>query len=379
MAGEISGDNLGTPLIRELKARTDATFAGVGGAGMCEAGMTSWYDIERLTVNGLPFGRVPDLLGILRDLRSRFLTDPPDVFVGIDYNFFNLLLEGMLRRSGIPTVHYVSPTVWAWRAGRLRQIKRNVDMMLTLYPFEAPIYEAHGIGVEFVGHPRADQIGLETGMTGRGAARARLGLPDDATVLAVLPGSRGREVRLSGPDFFEAADRLRSRFPKLLVAVPGANADRTRQIESLLADSFPNLEARVFDGDAETVMLAANGVLVNSGTATLEAMLLRRPMVMSYRLPGFTYAVVSRLVKTNRFALPNILAECELVPEFIQDDATPENLAGALETMLLNPDSTALMEAFDGIHRRLRRDAGARAAEAVMRAAGASSGGDARA
>ena len=370
MAGEISGDNLGTPLIRELRERCDATFSGVGGAGMCNAGMTSWYDIERLSVNGLPFGRVPDLLGILRDLKTRFLADPPDVFVGIDYNFFNLLLEGMLRRAGIPTVHYVSPTVWAWRAGRLRQIKRNVDMMLTLYPFEAPIYEEHGIGVTFVGHPRADQIALDAGADGRDAARARLGFADADRVLAVLPGSRSREVRLSGPTFFEAARMLSARFPGLRIAVPGANADRVRQIETMLAEAFPDLDVCVLAGDAEAVMLAADGVLVNSGTATLEALLLRRPMVMSYRLPGFTYAVVSRLVRTDRFALPNILAGRDLVPEFIQDDATPENLAAALEPLFSAPEQGELMAAFDAIHATLRRNAGARAAEAVMQVAG---------
>ena len=370
VAGEISGDNLGTPLIREVLARTDASFVGVGGAGMCGAGLTSWYEIERLAVNGLPFGRVPDLYRILRDLESRFLADPPDVFVGIDYNFFNLWLEGLLRRVGIPTVHYVSPTVWAWRRGRLRQIRRNVDLMLTLYPFEAPIYEQCGVGVEFVGHPRADQIAPEAGSQGRAAARAELGIAADARVLAVLPGSRSREVWLSGPTFLAAAERARVEFPDLVIAVPGANPERTHQIKTLLAESFPDLPARVFDGDAERVMLAADGVLVNSGTATLEALLLRRPMVMSYTLPALSYAIVSRLVRTDRFALPNILAGRQLVPEFIQHDATVDNLAGALSRMLASADDPALMAEFETIHRQLRRNAGARAAEAVLRVAG---------
>lgn len=374
VAGEISGDNLGTPLIQELLARTDASFVGVGGSGMCGAGLTSWYDIERLTVNGLPFGRVPDLYRILRDLESRFLADPPDVFVGIDYNFFNLWLEGLLRRAGIPTVHYVSPTVWAWRRGRLRQIQRNVDLMLTLYPFEAPIYEEYGIGVEFVGHPRADQIAPDAGLQGRAAARAKLGFKATDRVLAVLPGSRSREVRLSGPTFLAAAERVRTEFPDLQIAVPGANPERTRQIRELLAGSFPDLPARVFDGDAESVMLAADGVLVNSGTATLEALLLRRPMVMSYTLPGLTYAIVSRLVRTDRFALPNILAGKDVVPEFIQHEATVPNLAAALSGMLASGDDPGLMAEFDAIHAQLRRNAGARAAEAVLRVAGVQTG-----
>ena len=370
VAGEISGDNLGTPLISELQARIPAEFVGVGGTGMCAAGLTSWYDMEQLTVNGLPLGRVPDLYRILRDLEARFLANPPDVFVGIDYNFFNLWLEGLLRRAGIPTVHYVSPTVWAWRRGRLRQIKRNVDLMLTPYPFEAPIYHEHGIGDEFVGHPRADQIAPELGHLGRAAARTRLGFDESALVRAVLPGSRGREVRLSGPTFLAAAAEVRARFPELQVAVPGANRARTKQIEALLANEFPELPARVFEGDAETVMLAANGVLVNSGTATLEALLLKRPMVMSYRLPAFTYAVVSRLIKTDRFALPNILAGRDLVPEFIQNSATVSNLAAALTTMLANEGHQDLLAEFDAIHATLRSGGGARAAEAVLRIAG---------
>ena len=369
VAGEISGDNLGTPLIREIKARADATFYGVGGAGMCGEGLTSWHDMERLSVNGLPFSRVPELIGILRDLRRRFLADPPDVFVGIDYNFFNLLLEGMLRKAGIPTVHYVSPTVWAWRRGRIRQIKRNVDLMLTLYPFEAPIYEANGIAVEFVGHPRADQIAPDAGVTGKASARLALGYNPEDLVVAVLPGSRSREVRLSGPTFFAAVDRVRQHYPDLKVVVPGANGARVEQVSALVETAFSQLPVQVIDGNAELAMLAADCVLVNGGTATLEAMLLGRPMVMSYQLPAFTYAVVSRLVRLKTFALPNILAGREIVPEFIQDNATAENLSAALLEVINGSQGDETREAFESIHLTLRRNAGATAAEAVLRLA----------
>ncbi len=371
VAGEASGDNLGGPLIEALRRRyPDARFVGIGGDRMIAAGLESWFDIEELSVNGFidPLKRLPRLFHILTATRRRVMDAGVDCFIGVDFNFFNLLLERLLKRRGVRTVHYVSPTVWAWRKGRIRGIAKSVDLMLTLYPFETAVYEDNGIEAAFVGHPKADEISPDTDR--RSGARRALGYAADDVILAVLPGSRASEVRLSGPDFVQAALRLRAGNPSLQIAIPAANERRASQIEEICRGVLPPGAWRVTIGNALEVMAAADLVLVNSGTATLEAMLLRRPMVMSYRLGTGTYAIVSRLVTTPWFALPNILAQAPLVPELIQDDATPENLANALSTLLDAGEDHELLKRFDDIHRELRRDAAERAAEAVLRLAG---------
>jgi len=366
VAGEASGDNLASSVMREIKSlRSDVTFMGVGGPLMLEQGFQSWFDMERLSVNGFsePIRRLPELLNILLTVKRRLLKDPPDVFVGVDFNFFNLLLEGMLKKAGISTVHYVSPSVWAWRPGRIKKITRSVDLMLTLYPFETEIYRQNNIQVRFVGHPKADEIPLTNNPR---TARAALGFSMDDKVIAILPGSRGSEIKYSGEAFFKAANICHSELPELKFVVPSANPQRKTQILQLIGRISPDLKIRVLDGDAKTAISSADVVLVNSGTATLEALLLKRPMVMSYRLGNLTYAVVSRLVKTPYFALPNILAGKELVPELLQHDATPEALAKALLQRLAQPEQVELMREFEQIHRLLQRNAGARAAGAIL-------------
>lgn len=369
VAGEASGDNLGAPLIRAIKqARPDARFIGIGGTGMIAAGLTSYFDMERLSVNGFvdPIKRLPELLNILLTTRDRIVEAGADCYVGVDFNFFNLLLERMLRKRGIKTVHYVSPTVWAWRRWRIKGIRKSVDLMLTLYPFETAIYDENGIDVAFVGHPRADEIDPDEGEAGKQAARDHFGYASADRVIAILPGSRASEVKFSGPDFLKAAAIVDRRIGPVKYIVPAANPKRRMQIEHLIDTLDIDIDIRLVDGDSMRAMQAADAVLVNSGTATLEAMLLKRPMVMSYRLGAMTYALVSRMVTTEYFALPNILAGEALVPEFIQNDATPEALATALLAQLDNPDREALMDAFDRIHETLRCNAGEQSARAVL-------------
>jgi len=370
LAGEPSGDNLGAPLIRALRAASPGVkVCGVGGPAMINAGMESWFEMERLSVNGIvdPLLRLPDLLRILFSTRDQIIASGAQVFVGVDYNFFNLMLEGMLRKRGIPTVHYVSPTVWAWRSGRIKKIKRNVDLMMTLYPFETAIYRENGIDAIFVGHPKADEISPEFDVAAQVQAREQLGLIVDQPVLAVLPGSRSSEVKLSGQDFFAAAELCLKTMPELQLVIPAANPARKEQIEQLL-ELYPGASqaALVTLGQSQEAMRAAEAVLVNSGTATLEAMLLKRPMVMSYRLGEFTYAIVSRMMKTAYFALPNILAGRQLVPEFIQDAATPEALAEAVLQMFPAAEQAELLSSFHDIHLSLRKGAATEAAKAVL-------------
>ena len=367
VAGEASGDNLGASLMRQLKLKVDnIEFVGIGGSAMLGEGLDSLVEMDRLSVNGFidPILRLPELIGILFKTRNRILQSRADCFVGIDSNFFNILLAGMLRPKGVKTVQYVSPTLWAWRGGRAKRIKRNIDLMLTLFPFEEAVYREHDIPVAFVGHPKAVEIDPEEGIFNKSAARRTLSVPDDANVVALLPGSRGSEVAKSGPDFLAAANLLKHRVDIFLV--PAANGHRQAQIKQMLSD-YVDLapSVRLLSGDSRTAMTAADVVLVNSGTATLEAMLLKRPMVMSYRIGRLGYLIVSSLVKVNLFALPNILADKELVPELIQGNADPRKLASAVERLIEAPNNAELLRAFDEIHHKLRKDEGTAALEVL--------------
>jgi lipid-A-disaccharide synthase len=373
LAGEISGDNLGVDLIRGLKAQfPKARFVGIGGPAMISEGMESWFDISRLSVNGFvdPLKRLPDLIHILREMKRKTIESEALCFIGIDFNFFNLLLEGMLKKQGVKTVHYVSPTVWAWRKGRIKSIAKKVDLMLTLYPFELDIYRENGIDAEFVGHPKAYEYDPLDGVTGMPAAQEKYGVLQASHVVAILPGSRSGEVAHTGPDFLRAAIIVAQTLPAAMFIIAAANEKRKQQIEALIeleVDAQKTaLKVSVVTGDAKMVMQAADLVLVNSGTATLEAMLLRKPMVMSYRLGKFTYAIISRLVTTDYFALPNILSQKPLVPEYIQDAATPEILAEAIMTLLKQPNNE-LKAAFDEIHQGLRKNSGEVAAQAIAK------------
>ncbi len=363
VAGEASGDILGAGLMQAIKARhPDARFIGVGGPRMQAEGLDSYFPMERLAVMGLVevLGRLPELLKRRRGLIRTLIDERPDVFVGIDAPDFNLGVELKLRQAGIRTVHYVSPSVWAWRQKRVLKIQRACDLMLTLFPFEAQFYEAQQVPVCFVGHPLADAIPLTAD---RVAARAALGLPEQGAVVALLPGSRGGEVERLGGLFLDAAEHLRALRPGLRFVLPCASAERRAQVEAMLAGR--DLQVSLLDGRSHEALGACDAVLIASGTATLEALLFKRPMVVAYRVAPLTYRILRRLVKSPYISLPNLLAGRLLVPELIQDAATPEALAGALAPLI--DDGQVQTEGFDAIHRALRRGASERAAEAVLR------------
>lgn len=368
VAGEASGDQLGAGLLERLRSlHPDAEFAGVGGDAMRAAGFDAWHDAGELAVMGLGevLSHLPRLLALRRGLRRRLLAWRPDVFVGIDAPDFNLGLARSLKQAGIATVHYVSPSVWAWREGRAAKIGRSADRVLCLFPMEPPIYARHGVDARFVGHPMADAMPLQPD---RAAARARLGLDGGAPVLAVLPGSRLGEIGRLGEIFLDAAARVREAVPHLQVVVPAANAACRAAIEALPASGMPAGALHVVDGQARDALVAADVVLLASGTATLEAMLAKRPMVVGYRIAASTHAIVRGLgmLKVDRYALPNVLAGETLVPELMQDACTPERLAAAVLAWLRDPAAVAaLVPRFEAIHQALRRDASAQAAGAV--------------
>jgi len=371
VAGEASGDNLGRGLMAELTRRyPGARFVGIGGPGMLGAGLDSVVSMERLAVNGLidPVRRLPELVGILRRLLARYDAERPDVFVGVDFNVFNLLLEGRLKRRGIPTVHYVSPSVYAWRRGRIRRIARAADMLLTLYPFEPDFYAHTPVQAVYVGHPLADAIAPDAGgVEPRAMARAELGLSEAPLVVALLPGSRLSEVKLLGDLFLDAAVLVAQQRPGTRFVVPCVLPAIAAWLEAA-RQRYPQLLLHGDSGNARRALTACDGALVKSGTSTLEAMLLRRPMVVSYRLGAVTYQIVRRMLRTPFVALPNILARRALVPELLQDDATAPALAAHLLAELdkAHGDPEYLHE-FARLHGLLRQNADARAAEAVGR------------
>ena len=361
VAGEASGDILGSGLMRAIKARhPDVRFIGVGGPLMEAEGMISYFPMERLAVMGLVevLGRLRELLKRRELLIDTLITEQPDVFIGIDAPDFNLNIELKLRQAGIKTVHYVSPSVWAWRQKRVLKIRQGCDLMLTLLPFEARFYEEKGVPVRFVGHPLADTIPLEAD---RAAARAELGLAA-GPVIALMPGSRGGEVGRLGALFLDAAQRLCELVPGARFVLPCANATRRAQIEQMLEGR--NLPLTLLDGQSHVALAACDAVLIASGTATLEAMLYKRPMVVAYRLAPLTYWILKRMVKSPYVSLPNLLAQRMLVPELLQDAATSEALAQTLAPLLAN--GAQQTDSFDQIHRTLRRDASNQAADAVL-------------
>ena len=361
VAGEASGDILGSGLMRAIKARhPDVRFIGVGGPLMEAEGMISYFPMERLAVMGLVevLGRLRELLKRRELLIDTLIAEQPDVFIGIDAPDFNLNIELKLRQAGIKTVHYVSPSVWAWRQKRVLKIRQGCDLMLTLLPFEARFYEEKGVPVRFVGHPLADTIPLEAD---RAAARAELGLAD-GPVIALMPGSRGGEVGRLGALFLDAAQRLCELVPGARFVLPCANATRRAQIEQMLEGR--NLPLTLLDGQSHVALAACDAVLIASGTATLEAMLYKRPMVVAYRLAPLTYWILKRMVKSPYVSLPNLLAQRMLVPELLQDAATSEALAQTLAPLLAN--GAQQTDSFDQIHRTLRRDASNQAADAVL-------------
>jgi lipid-A-disaccharide synthase len=369
VAGEASGDTLGADLIAALRRLVpDARFFGIAGPKMQAAGCDAWEPAESLAVMGLVeiVRHLPRLLRLRARIRSQLLGARPDVFIGIDAPEFNLRLARDLRAAGIPTVQYVSPQVWAWRPGRARSIAESVDLVLCLLPFEQRFYDARGMRAQFVGHPLADAIPMQPD---RAAARASLGLGPGSQVIALLPGSRRGEVSRLAEDFAATVIWLAARRPQLEFIAPMASP-ATRQIfAETLSRRVPTVRVELTDGRAQTVLAAADAVLVASGTASLEAALSKRPMVVVYRLAPMTAWLLKRLnlVKLEYFSQPNLLADRRVVGEYFQTEIVPESIGAELLMWLDDAERRrALEDEFVRIHRQLRRDAGTRAAHAIL-------------
>ena len=368
VAGEASGDLLGSYLIASLKQRLPAAqFYGIGGPKMEAAGLTADWPSEKLAVRGYAevLRHYWEIAKIRRALLKRLLANPPDVFIGVDAPDFNLWLEARLKASGIATVHFVSPSLWAWRGGRIRNIARAVDKILCLFPFEPAIYAGHGIEARYVGHPLADVIPLEPSQE---SARERLNLPHDALVFALLPGSRQSELHYLAETFIETAKRLHQRFPQARFLVPLVSRETRMQFENeLWRLGAQELPITLLFGHAHDAMASADGVLVASGTATLEAALFKKPMVICYKMSPWSWRLMRRMTYQPWVGLPNILAGRFAVPEFLQDDATPENLSQALGNLVGDQQiRKRLGGLFSAMHAQLRQNTADQAAQAIL-------------
>lgn len=368
VAGEASGDLLASHLMEALRKHLpEARFFGIGGPKMLAAGFTALYPAEKLAVRGYAevLRHYGEITGIRRRLLAGFLRDPPDAFIGVDAPDFNLHLERRLKARGIPAIHYVSPSVWAWRGGRIHGIARSVSHMLALFPFEEEIYRRHAIPVTYVGHPLADMIPLEVDRT---AARERLNLPPDQQVFALLPGSRQSELHYIGKTFIDAARLLHERFPGARFLVPLATRETRDLFEQALYDrGAQDLPVTRLFGHAHDAMAASDCVLVASGTATLEAALLGKPMVIAYRMSPWSWRIMRRMKYQPFVGLPNILAGRFVVPEFLQDDATPVNLAQALGNLVEDRETCGRIAAvFATLHEQLRQNTAEKAAAAIL-------------
>jgi lipid-A-disaccharide synthase len=368
VAGEASGDFLGAGLMREVGKRLHAvSFEGIGGPQMQAMGCRSLYPMDRLSIIGFEsLDKYPEIFGIRNKLVDHFLANPPDLFIGIDVPDFNLGLEERLKAAGIPTMHYVSPTVWAWRGYRIRKIRRAVDHMLALFPFEASYYRKHHVPVTYVGHPLADQINVRCDVA---AARRKLHVPSKATVVALLPGSRSSELKRHADLFVKTAIWLHKRHPNIHFIAPFVSPD-TRVIfeNALFRQGAWFLPITIVANDSREAMTAADIVLLASGTATLEAALLKKPMVVTYKMSWLSYLLVLPFLQVSLYALPNILAGRKIVPELMQSKAAPEQLGEAVAYFLTHREKVrALRAVLSGIHHSLRRNASKRAAEAVIK------------
>lgn len=366
VAGEASGDLLAAALIKQLTARLPAAhrYFGIGGPQMIAAGFDACWPSEKLAVRGYveALRSIPEILRIRRALKRQLLAAPPTVLVGIDAPDFNLGLEEQLRRAGTPTVHFISPSIWAWRGARIKQIKRATDLMLCVFPFEPEIYARAGVTARYVGHPLADVIPLAPNPS---AARCRLNLSASGPIVAVLPGSRRSEIALIAPTFLAAMARMQASEPGLRFILPAASATIRAQLQPML-DNYPQLSVTVLDGDSQSALEAADAVLIASGTATLEAALYKKPMVISYQVPWLTAQIMQRQGYLPYVGLPNILAGRFVVPELLQYQATPDALARAMLDQLNDQANRArLTEIFTQMHHTLKCDAAVLAADAI--------------
>ncbi|VFP85899.1 lipid-A-disaccharide synthase [Candidatus Erwinia haradaeae] len=367
VAGEASGDILGAGLIHAIKKKhPNAYFVGIAGPLMQFEGCVAWYNLSELSVMGLSevFFCIRRLWCIRRVLTRRLIALKPDVFIGIDSPDFNLTLEKNLRRAGIRTIHYVSPALWAWRKNRIYTIRRAVDLVLLLFPFEKEFYDHFNIPCRFIGHALADLMPI---VPNKSFVRCELGISEKALCLALLPGSRSAEINMLSADFLKTAIILREKYPELEILVPLVNDKHQAQFKAIQSRVSPDLPVRYLDGKSRQVMQASDVTLLASGTATLECMLARCPMVVTYRVKPVTFWLARRLVRTEYISLPNLLAGFKLVPEFLQDSCQPSRLASELDLFLGQEKSChALFDIFSNLHRQLRRNANEQAAEAVL-------------
>ncbi|OCL16253.1 lipid-A-disaccharide synthase [Gilliamella sp. wkB171] len=365
VAGETSGDILGAGLICALrKLHPNIQFIGIAGPKMQAEGCQAWYEMDELSVMGIVevLGRLRRILSIRQDITKRLIALKPDVFIGIDAPDFNLSLEGRLKQAGIKTIHYVSPSVWAWKQKRVFKIKRNTNLILVFLPFEKAFYDKFDVPCRFIGHKMADDIPL---IPDQFAMRQQLGIPLNNRCLALLPGSRHAEVTLLSAPFLQAAQLLQQRFPDLHIVVPLANSKRRQEFEQIKAQIAPNLKVQLFDGQAREAMIASNAAILASGTVALECMLAKCPMVVGYKMKAFTFWLAKKLIKTPYVSLPNILAGKAIVPELLQHDCTPENIANHV-IPLLESDNTELKATFLSLHKQIRCNADEQAAQAVL-------------
>lgn len=371
VVGEQSGDILGAGLIAALKKYyPSCEFEGIGGERMIAEGFHSFYPLDRLAVMGFvePFKRLPELLSMRKAIKQHCLKSPPDVFIGIDSPDFNLNLARFIKHKvGVPVVHYVSPSVWAWRKGRIKGIKKSIDLMLTLFPFESAFYCEHNVKNVCVGHPLADDIPLYEDTLAK-RKTLNLSLLPEQQVVALLPGSRRGEVEHLCLPFLEAASVLYRQNKSLLFILPAANQARFEQIEQYLQrEEFAHLPVTLLLGQSRDVIAASDAIFIASGTATLEALLLKKPMVIAYRTSPTSYFLLRRLVKTPFIGLPNILSAKALVPELLQNDVTADNLSKKILPFLTeSSEKTVLLNEYDAIHRVLKRDASQQAAHAII-------------
>ncbi|GFD67206.1 lipid-A-disaccharide synthase [Alteromonas sp. KUL106] len=368
VAGEPSGDVLAAGMVAELKRQhPDAIIEGIGGPNMINAGFHSLFDMETLSVMGLVevLSHLPAILKVKKQLLTHFEQNPPDIFVGIDAPDFNLRVEKTLKARGVKTIHYVSPTVWAWREKRIHKIAKAANRVLGLFPFEQQVYDKYHVPYTFVGHTMADAIAIEPDQN---AARQELGVASSASVLAVLPGSRRGEVDTLLPVFLDTIEAIHAKRSDIQFLIPAANAHRLAQIKALLADAN-NAEARlpikVTQGTSRDAMIASDVILLASGTATLEAMLCKRPMVAAYKLAPLTYKIMQRLYKAPFFTLPNLLANEAIIPELLQEEVNAENMSNQLLN-LFESDNSALIARFTDLHHTLKCNADKTAAKAVV-------------
>lgn len=375
IAGEHSGDILGADLIRALKQRfPDAEFYGIGGERMRAQGFTAVFDMEELAVMGIVevLGRLPRLLQVRREILAHFQQHKPDVFIGIDAPDFNLPVELKLKQAGIKTIQYVSPSVWAWRQKRIFKIEKATNLVLALLPFEKAFYDKFAVPCAFVGHTLADQMAVEPDKM---AFKTALGFSAEQPLLALMPGSRTNEIKLLAPDFFRAAAALQQQIPGLQLVcnmVTPQKADLYQQIKAQVA---PDLNVKLLIGQAREVLTAADAVYIASGTATLEAMLAKTPMVVAYKTNWLTYQIARRMVKLKHFSLPNLLADKALVPELLQDAVTVEALVAQMQP-LLGSKGRETYQDFVAIHQQIRCDASATAAKEVALLLNRTSSGD---